>query len=151
VALDFLTCLGAWSGSPAEVFLDTGSLDHAQNPVNLFAHHHEELVDRTKEELEDFERIMAMPWPERSRQLKSWYLGCMAPLEVEARQNGSAVKNLDIDSLCNAIKAANSVKYFGGSSISLLQRLMKKKAVSNMQCILQAVSQSQSLCVLKYR
>lgn len=139
IALDLLSSLSSWSSNPVDVFLDVETLDSLENPVNLNMHYHEELVARTEEELENYQAIMTEPYPQRVENLREWYRMCIKPLEKEAMQNGNAVSNLDFDWLCRQAKTAKSVKFFGGSSLRLLQRLMERHVVNNMQCYLQAV------------
>lgn len=146
MALDLLTCLTCWPDNEAKtnVFLDVDSLDSLENPVNLNVHHHEELVARTKEELESYQAIMAEPHSERVKSLRGWYQRCIEPLQKATRQNGNTVSDLDLDSFYEKVKAAKSVKFFGGASLGLLERLIHKGTVSNVQCYLQAVRAAMS-------
>ncbi|KAI0183110.1 hypothetical protein EV127DRAFT_447902 [Xylaria flabelliformis] len=137
VALDLLNFLGHGSGDPIDVFLDVDTLDSIENPVNLNVHHHEELVARNREELEGYQVIMNKPYPQRVQDLREWYHKCINSLETTADE-GRAVRNLDFVSLCEKVKAAKSVKFFGGASLGLLQRLIHEGAASNIQCSLQA-------------
>lgn len=147
VALDFLTFLGGMSRNPVNVFLDVDTLDDIENPMNLNLHYHEELVARNKEELRDYQAIMDEPYPQRVQGLRWWYHTCIQSLEKRAAEKGNAVRNLDLSSLCKKLKAANSVKYFGGASLGFLQRLIHRDAVSNIQCCMQAVRKG----ILTYR
>ncbi|KAF6513020.1 hypothetical protein HZS61_007278 [Fusarium oxysporum f. sp. conglutinans] len=58
-ALDLATCLSEWSkDNPIEVLVDYETLEHIENPVNLHMHHHEELINRTENELKEYYDIM---------------------------------------------------------------------------------------------
>ncbi|KAI1744680.1 hypothetical protein F4680DRAFT_233395 [Xylaria scruposa] len=137
VALDLLNFLGHASSDPVDVFLDVDALDSIENPVNLNVHHHEELVARNQEELESYQVIMNEPYPQRVQDLRGWYHKCVKSLENRAGEC-KAVSNLDFVSLCEKVKAAKSVKFFGGASLGLLQRLINEDAASNIQCYMQA-------------
>ncbi|KAI0545600.1 hypothetical protein F4679DRAFT_560570 [Xylaria curta] len=137
VALDLLNFLSHGSSDPVDVFLDVDALDSIENPVNLNVHHHEELVARKQEELESYQAIMNEPYPQRVQDLRGWYQKCIKSLEKTADE-GKAVSDLDFVSLCEKVKAAKSVKFFGGASLGLLQRLIHENAASNIQCYLQA-------------
>jgi hypothetical protein len=139
VALDFMTSLQEWSGRPAEVFLDTVSLDDQENPVNLNMHHHEELIGRTTAELENYDSIMSQRSSRRVDSLRDWYRRCIKQRRDTAAKNDSTVKDLEFESLCTSIKTAKTVTFFGGSSFGLLQRLINRGAVSNIECYQQAV------------
>lgn len=139
--MDFLHFLGSESRNPINVFVDIDALDDIRNPMNLNLHYHEELVARTKEELDSYEAIMDKPYPQRVQDIREWYHGCTESLEKRAAEKGNAVSDLDFVSLCEKVKAAKSVKFFGGASLGFLQRLVIEDAVSNVQCYLQAVSE----------
>ncbi|KAL3599815.1 hypothetical protein FPOAC2_04043 [Fusarium poae] len=62
-AWDFASCLAEWSNNDSnEVFVDFETLDEIQNPVNLNAHHHEELVNRSADELKAYDKILKEPF-----------------------------------------------------------------------------------------
>ena len=145
LALDFLSCLGEWTDSSVDVYLDVDTLDTLENPVNGNMHYHEELVARTVEELKRNQEIMAEPYPQRLVNLRDWYQGCVAPLEAEASRRGNSVRDLDIEWLCDEIKSAKDVKFFGGSSLGILKRLHQKGVAKDMQCYLQAVSHNMTV------
>ncbi|KAI1169847.1 hypothetical protein F4777DRAFT_162423 [Nemania sp. FL0916] len=138
LALDLLIFLGSASNNPVDVFFDVDVLDEIESPVNLNLHYHEELVDRNKEELKSYQAIMNEPYPQRIQNLREWYRRCIKSLEKKAAEKGNAVHNLDLVSLGEKVKAAKSVKFFGGASLGCLQRLISHVDVSNIQCYLQA-------------
>ncbi|KAI1110050.1 hypothetical protein F5Y14DRAFT_455441 [Nemania sp. NC0429] len=137
VALDFVNYLTAGRGLPVNVFLDVDALDDIENPMNLNLHYHEELVPRSKEELESYRDIMNEPHAQRVKDLRGWYKRCIESLE-KTKLEGHTISNLDLVWLCEKVKAANSVKYFGGASLGFLQRLIRAGAAGNVQCCLQA-------------
>ncbi|KAI0098190.1 hypothetical protein GGR51DRAFT_538526 [Nemania sp. FL0031] len=138
VALDLVTFLGDGPSNSVDVFLDADALNDVENPMNLNLHYHEELVARNKEELESYQVIMNEPYPQRVQYLREWYHSCIKSLEKKEVGRGNAVRNLNFVSLCEKVKAAKSVKFYGGASLELLQRLIRVDAVSNIQCYLQA-------------
>lgn len=140
VAWDQTTCFVHWSQSPVEFFIDYESLEEIHNPVNLNFHHHEELVPRSEEELKSYESILAEPLERRVESLRGWYGSCIERAERRKENQGSSVRALDFDALCNTIKAAKSVRFFGGSSLRILQRFIQRGVANKLQCHLQVVS-----------
>ncbi len=139
MALDLATAINSWSAASAEVYLDVDDHDDLQQPVNLNIHHHEELAARTPEELEDYYQIIEEPYHQRVEDLRLWYRRCIDSLQEHAAQKGNSVHDLDLDWLCEEIKAANKVMFFGGSSLSVLDRLIDRGVANRLQCYLQAV------------
>jgi hypothetical protein len=142
MALDFAIFLAELNPSTSRtvhVFPDIDSLDSVVNPVNLNVHYHEELVSRTVAEIKEYLDIMAEQYPLRVERLRSWYGRQVERQGKRAKDDGATISNLDLDSLCDTIKTAKSVKFFGGSSLGLLQRLIQRGIASNMQCYLQTV------------
>lgn len=117
------------------MYLD--SLDGLENPVNLNVHFHDELWARTPSELEQFCQIMDKPKGERIGSLELWYEGCIAKMDTRDRVK---VKDLDFDDLCGKIERADRVFFFGGASMSLLQRLGQTRFASKIHVSVQAVS-----------
>lgn len=142
VALDFLAALQSWSGDqngPESIFLHTEGMERLENPVNFNFHHHEELVNRSKAELEDYQDAMVKPYLERVTELRTWYRDCTQKHPARVAGTGK-VLDLNFESLCNTIRNAKTVKYFGGCSLALLKRLMEVGTGDKMQCYMQAVS-----------
>ncbi|KAF5024995.1 hypothetical protein F66182_2946 [Fusarium sp. NRRL 66182] len=138
-AWDFASCLAQWSNAANEVLVDFESLEEIENPVNLNFHHHEELVNRSKEELKSYDDILAEPFPQRTQSLRTWYEKCVSRMELEGNSKTS-VGSLDLTSLCDAIKAAASVRFFGGSSLRILRQFLDQGVAGKIQCHLQVGS-----------
>lgn len=120
--------------------MDVESLDRSQNPVNLNFHHQEELVGRSQEELQQFETIMSEPLEQRRESLRHWYRECIERIETNKESQGTSISPLDFESLCDAINKANSVKFFGGASVDILQRFIHKGVASKIKVHVQVVS-----------
>jgi hypothetical protein len=143
MGLDFLDAVSTWTNAPAKVFLDRDTLAKITNPVNLHMHHHEELIGRTESEIIEYKKIMSKGnLQERKKCLQEWYDDC---IRHATTKNESTLKStgslapLDMDHLCSKIEKAMSVRYFGGSSQYLLQRLIKRGFASKIKCHMQAV------------
>ncbi|KAH7173706.1 uncharacterized protein B0J16DRAFT_195830 [Fusarium flagelliforme] len=140
-AWDFASCLAEWSNNaPNEVFVDFESLDEIENPVNLNFHHHEELVNRSADELKAYDNIMKEPFPQRSRSLQDWYEGCAKRIEQEECNSKTSVQPLNLKNVYNAIETAASVRFFGGSSLRILRQFLEKGVASKVKCHLQVGS-----------
>jgi hypothetical protein len=140
MSLDLTTVLRCRSHNPIEIFVDCDALDNLESPINLHMHHHDELVFRTEKELTRYQAIMNKPPSERARGLRSWYRETISQLEKTLLDHKHAIQDLDIDKLCETLKAAKKVRYFGGASLGLLERLIRKGVGRNIECYLQAVS-----------
>ncbi len=136
MALDFASVMRCRSSRPIKIFVDRDALAGLESPINLHAHHHEELVARTEKELAEFQDIMNGPLSERTTRHRSWYHRI---LHKKLKEHQDAVHILDIDSFCQTLKTAEKVIFFEGASLGLLERLMRKGVGSNMDCYLQAV------------
>ncbi|KAI0868313.1 hypothetical protein GGS24DRAFT_482790 [Hypoxylon argillaceum] len=137
VALDLLAFLRCWSSNPVDLFLDIDTLDDIEMPMNLNLHYHEELLARSQQELGEYNSIMQRPYPQRIQPIRDWYDKCIQSLQHSVIDKDHTVSNLNLSSLCEKVKAAKSVKFFGGASLGLLQRLIHEDAVSNIECCLQ--------------
>ncbi|VUC28739.1 unnamed protein product [Clonostachys rosea] len=162
MAWDLAGCLTHWSkeyyrSSPVpkiEVLVDYESLEEIQNPVNLHLHYHEELVSRTKDEIERYEAAVQEEYGEPSNQFKKalekadtsnavekWYNDCIANEQKKSESQSTSVGQLDIESLCKAINNARNVRFMGGSSLRILRQFIEKKVASKVNCYLQAGTQ----------
>lgn len=140
-AWDFASCLAQWSNNaPNEVFVDFDSLDEIENPVNLHFHHHEELVNRNEAELKAYNDILTKPFPQRAQNLRGWYEKCISRMGREESNSKTFVRSLNLDSVCRTIKAAASVRFFGGSSLRILRQFLERGVAGKIKCHLQAVS-----------
>ena len=137
--MDLLQTLRTWSDRSVHVVLDLEGLQGIENPVNLNMHHHEELVARTSQELESYNTIVTQDFPQRLESLRTWYRECILALEKEMEGSDSTLSELNFDTLCEDINSAKTVRFFGGSSLGLLDRLIDQGAAGKMQCFLQAV------------
>jgi hypothetical protein len=108
--------------------------------VNLFFHRQEELVARSEKELLRYGNIMEEPLPQRLDSLREWYKTCTKTAEKEIGGVGNSVKQLELDSLCETIKSAESVLFLGGASLGILQRFIDKGVADKVKCHLQIVS-----------
>ncbi|KID59388.1 hypothetical protein MAN_10693, partial [Metarhizium hybridum] len=120
--------------------MDLESLDEIENPVNLNFHHKEELANRSVEELKSFQDIMNEPFAQRVESLIGWYKRCIERAERRPENYGSSVLPLDFNSLCDTIKTATGVQFFGGASLTILQRFIQRDVASNVRCHLQVGS-----------
>lgn len=83
---------------------------------------------------------MEEPLPRRVESLREWYKACIKTAEEEIGGGGNSVKQLELDSLCETIKSAESVLFLGGSSLGILQRFISKGVADRVKCHLQIVS-----------
>ncbi|KAM0554715.1 hypothetical protein ACHAPJ_006786 [Fusarium lateritium] len=140
-AWDFASCLAQWSNNaPNEVLVDFESLDDIENPVNLNFHHHEELVNRSEDELKAYDDILTEPFPQRTQSLQDWYQKCTNRIERDESNSRTSVRSLDLNSICETIKAAASVRFFGGSSLRILRQFLDKGVAGKIKCHLQVGS-----------
>lgn len=140
-AWDFASCLAEWSNNASnEVFVDFESLEEIDNPVNLNFHHHEELVNRSANELKAYDDILNEPFPQRTKILQHWYEGCVKRIAQKESNSNTSVKPLNLDAVYNAIETAASVRFFGGSSLRILRLFLDKGVASKIKCHLQVVS-----------
>lgn len=141
-AWDFATCLAKWSGSAVEVFIDIESLSEIENPVNLNLHHHEELVTRSKEEVDQYEAIRRnADLSQRRDSLRDWYKECILRSKASNQENGTTVNPLDFSLLRDEIQNSNDVRFMGGSSLRILRRFIETGVAHKIQCNLQVVRQ----------
>jgi len=136
-AADFLSALHSWSpGASHDVFVNGDALDRIINPVNLKTHSHEELVCRTPDEINKFNKIMKQDFKSRRQDLLAWYEDCRRWKMQTAR---GTVQPFKFDQLIERVKAAKTVKYFGGASLLLLQRFLDSGIAEKINCCIQAV------------
>ncbi|EMT62439.1 hypothetical protein ACKRZS_005299 [Fusarium odoratissimum] len=142
-ALDLATCLSEWSNNnPIEVLVDYETLEHIENPVNLHMHHHEELVNRTENELKEYYDILkkVLHFGRRTDNLRGWYNKCIWRLEQDRKLSDISVERLVLDKVLNRIQTAGSVRFFGGSSLRILQQFLDRGVASKIKCHLQVGS-----------
>jgi hypothetical protein len=140
-AWDFASCLAEWSNNDSnEVFVDFETLDEIQNPVNLNVHHHEELVNRSADELKAYDKILKEPFSQRTQSLRNWYEGCIKRIEQEECNSNTSVQPLNLNAAHDAIEAAASVRFFGGSSLRILRQFLDKGVAGRIKCHLQVGS-----------
>ncbi|KAM5375955.1 hypothetical protein ACJA88_007066 [Fusarium oxysporum] len=142
-ALDLATCLSEWSNNnPVEVLVDYETLEHIENPVNLHMHHHEELVNRTENELKEYYDILkkVLHFGRRTDNLRGWYNKCIWRLEHDRKLSDISVERLVLDKVLNRIQTAGSVRFFGGSSLRILQQFLDRGVASKIKCHLQVGS-----------
>ncbi|KAM0352906.1 hypothetical protein ACHAPU_001789 [Fusarium lateritium] len=140
-AWDFASCLAQWSNNASnEVLVDFDSLDEIENPVNLNFHHHEELVNRSEDELRAYDDILTQPFPQRTQSIRDWYEQCISRIEREESNSNTSVHPLDLDYVCQKIKTATNVRFFGGSSLRILRQCLERGVAGKMKCHLQVGS-----------
>ncbi|RYC79345.1 hypothetical protein BFJ63_vAg17772 [Fusarium oxysporum f. sp. narcissi] len=142
-ALDLASCLSEWSNnSLIEVLVDYETLEHIENPVNLHMHHHEELVNRTENELKEYYDILkkVLPFGRRADNLRGWYNKCISRLEHDKKFSDISVERLVLDKVLNRIKTARSVCFFGGSSLRILQQFLDRGVANKIKCHMQVGS-----------
>ena len=105
------------------VFIDKDGLLDQQSPINPHMHHHEELVARTRAELESYQSIMRLPLDKRIEGLREWYQQAIARKMKQHTQD--PIRFLDIELLRETIRRSDEVAFFGGASLSVLQRLLE--------------------------
>ncbi|KAJ3454231.1 hypothetical protein MRS44_018125 [Fusarium solani] len=137
VAWDHAAALNEWLHAPVEVFIDLDGFEEVHNPVNLFFHRQEELVARSEKDLLRYGNIMNEPLPQRLDSLREWYKTCTKTAEKEIGGVGNSVRQLELDSLCETIKSAESVLFLGGASLGILQRFINKGVADKVKCHLQ--------------
>ncbi|KAJ3469769.1 hypothetical protein MRS44_003834 [Fusarium solani] len=137
VAWDHAAALHEWLHAPVEVFIDLDGFEEVHNPVNLFFHRQEELIARSEEELIRYGNIMEEPLPQRLDSLREWYKTCTETAKKKIGGVGNSVKQLELDSLCETIKSAESVLFLGGASLGILQRFIDKGVADKVKCHLQ--------------
>ena len=139
-AWDLATCLTQWTGTPVEVLIDTDSLHEIENPVNLNLHHHEELNSRSEGELKIHKATMeTKQYNLRVEALRDWYRECIKHAETRPENKESSIQSLNIDTLCETIKEARSVRFFGGSSLRILRQFIEKGVAEKVECSIQVV------------
>ena len=106
-----------------DIFINKDCMDHLECPLNLHRHHHEELVDRTEVELNDRDNIMRLPFEQRARELRAWYW--KAANRRLREHKGDPIRHLDIHHLMNQIKSFDDTIFFGGASLTIMQRLLE--------------------------
>ncbi|KAF4961018.1 hypothetical protein FGADI_533 [Fusarium gaditjirri] len=142
-ALDLAACLSEWSNNnPIEVLVDYETLEHIENPVNLHMHHHEELVNRTENELKNYYDILenVLHFGRRTDNLRGWYHKCIWRLEKDMKLSDISVDRLVLDKVLHRIQTAGSVRFFGGSSLRILQQFLDRGVASKIKCHLQVGS-----------
>ncbi|QLI74647.1 uncharacterized protein G6M90_00g112120 [Metarhizium brunneum] len=139
-AWDQVTCMAGWSKASVEILMDLESLDEIENPVNLNFHYKEELAARSVDELMSYQDIMNEPFAQRVESLRGWYRRCIERAETRPENHGSSVRPLDFNSLRDAIQTAGSVRFFGGASLTILQRFIQRGVASHVRCHLQVGS-----------
>jgi hypothetical protein len=115
------------------------ALDKIVNPVNLKTHSHEELVCRTPAEIEEFNRIVGEDLESRPECLRSWYMSCIREKQHQISSGGSKFGEFDVEDLLERVRSAESVTYFGGASLILLQRFLDSSVAGKIHCCIQAV------------
>lgn len=115
------------------------TLDKIQMPVNLKVHHPEELISRSREELEEHKVIMQEESLDiRTTLLRKWYRQCIDTQREVCDQK--EIRTLRLVLLRQTIRQADRPLYLGGSSMRLLQQLLEKRNVTNkLTCCFQAV------------
>ncbi|RSL45864.1 hypothetical protein CEP54_014101 [Fusarium duplospermum] len=146
--------------SNIEILIDSDSLPKIKNPVNLNAHHRDEIFGRNHPELQSFEKAATMEGEERKEAFRNYYresihrktkeLGDSVKVLVKGSMKGSAedsakhsaipIGHLDRTNLYERIEAAKSVHWFGGCSLTLLQDVHRAGLAAKLNCCVQAVS-----------
>ncbi|KAF5978997.1 hypothetical protein FCOIX_5565 [Fusarium coicis] len=139
-ALDLASCLAEWSNnSQNKVLVDYESLSEIENPVNLHMHHHEELVNRSEQEVRAYNSVLGEVGDADSRAIKmrDWYDMCIRRLENNTCTSKTTVEPLVLDNLIGHIQKAKNVRFFGGSSLRILRQLLDGGVGDRMRCHLQ--------------
>ncbi|KAG7424351.1 hypothetical protein Forpi1262_v014518 [Fusarium oxysporum f. sp. raphani] len=124
-ALDLATCLSEWSNnSPIEVLVDHETLEHIENPLKEY--------DDILKKVLDFDH--------RTDSLRGWYNKCIWRLEHDRKLSDISVEQLVLDKVLNRIETAGRVRFFGGSSLRILQQFLDRGVASKIKCHLQVGS-----------
>ncbi|KAF4336497.1 hypothetical protein FBEOM_9629 [Fusarium beomiforme] len=143
IALDLASCLAEWSNDGHnEVLVDYESLLDIENPVNLHMHHHEELLNRSEQELRAYNSILTevSDIDRRTIDVRNWYSMCIGRLENKDSISNTTVQRLALENILRRIHDAKSVRFFGGSSLRILHQLLDGGVGSKMKCHLQVGS-----------
>lgn len=108
--------------------------------MNLNFHHREELVARSEAEVAEFQAASNGPLGVAQETLRKWYKKCIEMRETDESSQGLSVESLDFDALCETVKKAETVSFFGGSSLDILQRFVERGVASKLQVHLQVVT-----------
>ncbi|EXK77963.1 hypothetical protein FOQG_17346 [Fusarium oxysporum f. sp. raphani 54005] len=138
--MDLASCLAEWSDNGHnEVFVDYETLLDIENPVNLHMHHHEELANRSEGEIRAYNRILTeVPdFDLRTVEMRDWYSTCIERLKKKKDTSNTTVEPLVLGHLLSQIQDAKSVRFFGGSSLQLLRKLLDEGVTSKIKCHLQ--------------
>ncbi|RSL82765.1 hypothetical protein CDV31_016905 [Fusarium ambrosium] len=123
-----------------ELLIDSGCLQRIKNPVNLNAHHRDEIFGRNHSELESFEKATAMEGEDKKKAFQDYYRESIERKVNELKDSAVTVELLDRKKLYERIGAADSVRWFGGCSLTLLQDVHKAGLAPKLNCCVQAVS-----------
>ncbi|KAL5583742.1 hypothetical protein FOVSG1_015093 [Fusarium oxysporum f. sp. vasinfectum] len=139
-ALDLASCLAEWSNNGQnEVLVDYESLSDIENPVNLHMHHHEELLNRSEQEVRTYNSILreVCDFDRRTVKMRDWYDTCIRRLKNKTCTSNTTVEQLVLGNLVSQIQNAKSVRFFGGSSLRILRQLLDEGVGNRMRCHLQ--------------
>lgn len=145
-ALDFAHTVRSFSTprAPVHVLVGTPYLDILTNPVNLHVQHHEELINRTPEELRKYQGVIDSATPSSAPdRFNTWFNDCIERLggsRVEGDVRFEELEMSALGQLCGDIARAESVQFLGGASLSLLENFLKQDLGPKIDCHLQVVS-----------
>ncbi|RYC79589.1 hypothetical protein BFJ63_vAg17527 [Fusarium oxysporum f. sp. narcissi] len=109
-ALDLASCLAEWSNNGQnEVLVDYESLSDIENPVNLHMHHHEELLNRSEQEVRAYNSILTevCGFDRRTVKMRDWYDTCIRRLKNNTCTSNTTVEQLVLGNLGTCDMSAN--------------------------------------------
>lgn len=131
--MDYLTTMKARSSLPFDAYIDIACLEHLESPINLKTHYHDELIARSAEELEKFQKITEMSTDDEKRienrrdELRNWYNNA---LDRKQREFGGQcpIKDMkDYSALYDEIRNHDRTIFLGGASLTIVADIIKNK------------------------
>lgn len=152
MALDFAHTVHSFSTprAPVHVLIGLRYLDRLTNPVNLHIQHHEELINRSPEELRKYQGIIDSVAPSVHDRFAGWFDECIDRLEGSQAEGEVRIEELgpgEFMHLCADISRAETVQFLGGASLTLLESFLVRGLAPKIDCHLQFVSTRHYLIV----
>jgi hypothetical protein len=144
-ALDFAYTVSSFSTprAPIHVLIGLEYINSLNNPVNLHVQHHEELINRTPEELRKYQGIIDSVAPSAHARFAGWFDECIDRLKGSPVEGEVRIEKLSpaaFHRLCWEVQRAESVQFLGGASLTLLEDLLVRGLAPKIDCHLQVVS-----------
>ncbi|KAF5010349.1 hypothetical protein FDECE_3465 [Fusarium decemcellulare] len=121
-----------------EILIDYDGLGRIDNPVNPNAHHRDDLFGREEAEIKDFKEMITLHGKPREHAARKYYEKSIKRKTLELENSGVTIAPLVRTSLYERIKAAKSVDWFGGCSLTLLRDIHQEGLAAKLACHVQA-------------